>query len=41
MEIFILIQIVEGKNVACTYCKFRDLCYKRKQNEVVLGGDSV
>ena len=34
-------KIVDRKNVACTYCKFRDLCYKRKQNEVVLGGEEV
>ena len=40
-DFYINPKIVEGKNVACTYCKFRDLCYKRKQNEVVLGGDSV
>lgn len=33
-------KVVDGKNVACTYCKFKDLCYKRKQNEVVLGGEN-
>ena len=32
-------KVIKGNNVACTYCHFRDLCYKRKQNEVILGGD--
>lgn len=32
-------KVIDGKNVACTYCKFRDLCYRCKKNEVVLGGE--
>lgn len=32
-------KILEQKNVACKYCKFKDLCYVKKQNEVVLGGE--
>ena len=32
-------KIIKGNNVACTYCHFKDICYKRKQNEVILGGD--
>ena len=32
-------KVIDGKNIACTYCKFRDLCFKRKKNEVILGGD--
>ena len=33
-------KVINGKNIACTYCKFRDLCYKRKKNEVELGGEN-
>ena len=33
-------KVINGKNIACTYCKFRDLCYRRKKNEVELGGES-
>ena len=33
-------KVIDGKNISCTYCKFRDLCFKRKENEVVLGGES-
>ena len=32
-------KVIDGKNISCKYCKFRDLCYMRKQNEVVLGGE--
>ena len=32
-------KVINGKNIACTYCKFRDLCYRRKKNEVELGGE--
>ena len=32
-------KVIKGNNVACTYCHFKDICYKRKQNEVILGGD--
>ena len=33
-------KVINGKNVACTYCKFKDLCFRKKKDEVVLGGDS-
>lgn len=36
---FINPKVIQDKNVSCTYCKFRDLCYKSKNNEVVLGGE--
>ena len=39
-EFMINPKVVNGKNIACTYCKFRDLCYKRKKNEVELGGEN-
>ena len=32
-------KVIEGKNVSCTYCRFRDLCYCQKRDEVVLGGE--
>ena len=32
-------KVVDQKNVACTYCKFKDLCFKQKKNEVILGGE--
>lgn len=39
-EFMINPKVINGKNIACTYCKFRDLCYKRKKNEVELGGEN-
>ncbi len=33
-------KIIDNKNISCTYCHFRDLCYKQKKNEVILGGES-
>ncbi len=32
-------KVLANKNVSCKYCKFKDLCFVRKQNEIVLGGD--
>lgn len=32
-------KIIKKENIACTYCKFKDICYKTKENEVILGGD--
>ena len=34
-------KVVDQKNIACTYCQFKDLCYRQKQNEVVLGGEEI
>ena len=34
-------KVLNKKNIACTYCKFRDLCFKKKQDEVELGGEEV
>ncbi len=31
-------KVLNKKNIACTYCKFKDLCFKKKSDEVVLGG---
>jgi len=32
-------KVIKGKNIACTYCKFKDICYSSKKDEVVLGGE--
>ena len=32
-------KVVKGKNVSCTYCKFKDICYHTKNDEVILGGE--
>ena len=32
-------KIVKKKNYSCTYCNFKDICFKDKSDEVVLGGD--
>lgn len=29
-------KVIKGKNIACTYCKFKDICFKTKEDEVVL-----
>ncbi len=34
-------KVLNKKNIACTYCKFSDLCFKKKQDEVELGGEEV
>ena len=25
-----------GKNISCTYCKFKDICYKSIKDEVII-----
>lgn len=32
-------KIIKGKNVSCEYCHFKDICFKTKSDEVILGGD--
>lgn len=32
-------KVIKGKNIACTYCKFKDICFRSKKDEVVLGGE--
>lgn len=32
-------KVKNGKTIACTYCKFRDICFKTKDDEVEIGGD--
>jgi len=32
-------KVIKGKNIACTYCKFKDICFMNKKDEVVLGGE--
>lgn len=29
-------KVLGGKNIACTYCKFKDICFKTKDDEVLL-----
>lgn len=29
-------KVIKGKNIACTYCKFKDICFFTKKDEVVL-----
>lgn len=38
-EFFINPKVVNGKNVACEFCKFKDICFKTKEDEVILGGE--
>ena len=34
-------KIIDNKNISCMYCKFKDICYKTNEDEVVLEvGDS-
>lgn len=32
-------KVIKGKNIACTYCKFKDICFFTKKDEVVLQED--
>lgn len=32
-------KVVKGKNVSCEYCHFKDICFKTKSDEVILGGE--
>ena len=32
-------KVINGKNISCEYCKFKDICFKEKKNEIVLGGE--
>ena len=32
-------KVLGGKNISCTYCKFKDICYHTKNDEVILGGE--
>lgn len=34
-------KVINGKNIACTYCKFKDVCFKTKKDEVMLGGEET
>ena len=32
-------KVLGGKNIACTYCKFKDICFKTKHDEEIIGGE--
>lgn len=39
-------KISEGKNISCTYCKFKDICFTTKQDEITInpkeyGGEEI
>lgn len=36
---FINPKIINNKDYSCIYCKFKDICFKRKENEIKLGGE--
>ena len=31
-------KIIDGKNVSCGFCKYRDICYLREENKVYING---
>lgn len=33
-------KVIGGKNIACEYCKYHDICYSTKNDEVILGGET-
>lgn len=33
-------KVLKGKNRSCLYCKFKDICFKSKKDEVILGGEN-
>lgn len=32
-------KVYNGKNISCMYCHFKDICFKTKENEEVIGGE--
>ena len=36
---FINPKVLKGKNISCTCCKFKDICFKTKSDEVIIGGE--
>lgn len=32
-------KVLKGKNRSCEYCSFKDICFKTKKDEVILGGE--
>lgn len=32
-------KVLKGKNRSCEYCNFKDICFKTKKDEVILGGE--
>ncbi|MDE5540162.1 MAG: hypothetical protein K2J20_06740, partial [Bacilli bacterium] len=33
-------KVIKKQNNACLYCKFKDICYVSKKDEVILGGEN-
>ena len=34
-------KVLGGKNISCTYCKFKDICFKTKDDEVILEDNKI
>ena len=34
-------KVMNKINISCTYCKFRDICYVSKKDEVMIGGEKI
>lgn len=32
-------KVLKGDNISCEFCKFKDICFKTKKDEIVLGGE--